>query len=69
VCDVREQRRWSQILLGSVQWQDKSEIEEILFEHKETLGFVYFFTVWVVKHWNMLPGEAAERPSLQVLKT
>jgi len=27
-----------------------------------------FFTVWVVKHWNRLPREAVEAPSLETFK-
>ncbi|PKU43943.1 hypothetical protein llap_5756 [Limosa lapponica baueri] len=28
-----------------------------------------FFTVKVVRHWNRLPGEAVDAPSLEVFKT
>lgn len=28
-----------------------------------------YFMVRVVKHWHRLPGEAAESPSLEIIKT
>ncbi|KFR07206.1 hypothetical protein Y956_16588, partial [Nipponia nippon] len=27
-----------------------------------------FFTMWVVKHWNRLPREAVDAPSLETFK-
>jgi len=28
-----------------------------------------FFTVWVTEHWNRLPREAEESPSMEIRKT
>lgn len=56
-------------LLNGTQWQNKNqwtqtETQEISYERTRTL-----FTVMVMKHWNSLPRETVESPSLKILKS
>lgn len=57
------------LFLMGTQEQDKgqwaqSELQEVSLKHKD-----FFSTVRMVKHWNGLPSEAVESPSLEMLKT
>ncbi len=57
--------------LFSVVPSDRARDSELKLKHKRCHLNIrkHFFTVRVTKHWQSLPREIAESPSLDILKT
>ena len=60
------QRGWGKALSSGVQQQDKEQQVQTGINLNMRKGF---FTSGVTEHWNKLPLEAVESPSLEIFKT
>lgn len=62
-------RAWCQALFSGAQQQDKNNDHKLNHKKFHLNMRKKFFTLRIAKHWNRLPRQVVESPSLEILKT
>ena len=62
------QEWWGQALFSGAQQQNKAKWAQIGTQEVQNMR-KKFFTLIVTEHWNRLPREVVEHPSLEIFKT